>query len=415
MDAAILQAERDAADASRKAEQAHDQLIEWTEGERKVIRSLKAIGHVLQGAEFARVSSGFVEQHKQAFTFEDENKLEYTALHEKYVELMEETIMRLASDVDMDELLAHLPEFMRDRAHSGNPENTGATIDFLLSLTDFTTFKNMMLGARLGDNVDEGGSLAAAQSEEAIGALSTELKIPAAVVERARVLLRLTSADANVAWHHISEKKGEYSLEDTTLNGVKYMRSHLLVPLDARESLRCHFNWVDPELCKWDDKFEKIEPISDVRDGPVHDQLFRVYLKLPGVVKLVPSVPKSVVMRMVCQEDVPSPGACTIVMTTWDQATDRPEGGKMSMVRAALVVPNGEGRSHMYNVSQMPSAMPGWVAALFMTNTIIKSFPVVRARAAPRGSAPASDRRHHSRPGMRHSQLGPLSQLAARA
>ena len=67
----------------------------------------------------------------------DENKLEYTTLHEQYVELMEKTLADLAKDVNMDELIANIPEFMQGRTHSQDPEGTASTVDFLVSLTEF--------------------------------------------------------------------------------------------------------------------------------------------------------------------------------------------------------------------------------------------------------------------------------------
>lgn len=119
MDDLIAIAEREAAAASQKAEGAAKYLQEWTQGERTVITNLKRMGTVISGAEFQQVTSAFVEQHRSVFEFTDENKFEYSALHEQYVELMEKTLIDLAKGVDMDELLACLPEFMQARrAHA---------------------------------------------------------------------------------------------------------------------------------------------------------------------------------------------------------------------------------------------------------------------------------------------------------
>lgn len=115
MDDLIAIAEREAAAASQKAEGAAKYLQEWTQGERTVITNLKRMGTVISGAEFQQVTSAFVEQHRSVFEFTDENKFEYSALHEQYVELMEKTLIDLAKEVDMDELLACLPEFMQAR------------------------------------------------------------------------------------------------------------------------------------------------------------------------------------------------------------------------------------------------------------------------------------------------------------
>lgn len=95
MDEAIAAAEREANAASNKALAAQEQLVEWSEGEKSVIAHLKKIGAVIQSPELAAVTNGFIEQHKHVFEFTDENKFEYSALHEQYVELMEKTLLDL--------------------------------------------------------------------------------------------------------------------------------------------------------------------------------------------------------------------------------------------------------------------------------------------------------------------------------
>jgi hypothetical protein len=95
MDEAIAAAEREANAAANKALAAQEQLVEWSEGEKTVIAQLKKIGAVIQTPELAAISNGFIHTHNHVFDFTDENKFEYSALHEQYVELMEKTLLDL--------------------------------------------------------------------------------------------------------------------------------------------------------------------------------------------------------------------------------------------------------------------------------------------------------------------------------
>ena len=104
MESAIREAEREAELASKAAASAATQLKAWSAGERAVISSLKRLGVAIAMPEFQAASVAFVSAHKHVFTFTDENKLEYTTLHEAYVELMEKTLIQCARDVDLDEL-----------------------------------------------------------------------------------------------------------------------------------------------------------------------------------------------------------------------------------------------------------------------------------------------------------------------
>lgn len=67
MDDAIANAEREAQLASLKANGAAQQLVEWTQGEKTVIKNLKRIGAVISSPEFQAVNSAFVEQHRSVF------------------------------------------------------------------------------------------------------------------------------------------------------------------------------------------------------------------------------------------------------------------------------------------------------------------------------------------------------------
>mgnify|MGYP003684679619 FL=1 len=402
MDSAIAAAERDAAAAALASSKAHEQLVVWTEGEKTVISQLQKIGKVIDSPEFAAVSSAFVQQHNDAFEFCDENKFEHTALHEQFVELMEKTILELAPQADMDTLVSNLPAFMEKRANAGDQEGTGHVIDFLLSLTDFDTFKQTMLASKH----ETSGSLeladAASSADTALGAISGQLQMNPAVAERANVLLQLGSqGDGSVAWKRLGEKAGAraraarrraaprsqaqhllsarapratgaYTLDTTQIGADRFMRCNMVMQLPLEHALGAHCNWADPEFLRYDDVMcSKVEVLRNTHDGPVHDYVARMHLKLPGVMKFVPNIPKTLTMRSCVERDAPKPGSAIAIWTTWDVERDCADVGPNSFVRIAVLEDAGGGVTNFINVSRMPPVFPTWVASLFMSKTIV--------------------------------------------
>ncbi|KAJ1638820.1 hypothetical protein T492DRAFT_941147 [Pavlovales sp. CCMP2436] len=302
MDEAIAQAEREAAMASVKAGAAMAKLVEWTDGERAVIKSLKRMSVVIEGADFQQVTNGFVEQHRHVFEFTDENKFEYSTLHEQYVELMEATLVEMAKDINMDALITNLPEFIQGRNHESDPEGTASTIDFLVSLTDFETFKNLMLAANMSDS---GGPVLAfaADVDMPLKSLDDTL-MPKIVVETARKLLSLAGPEAANQWK-TSVAKNDMLMETAVLNGERYARLTTIIDLPVTESIEMMLDMAAPGREKWNQMAEKVEVHRSERTGKLLDQTVTVYFKLPGVARLIKSIKNHMTLRIAIQEDLP--------------------------------------------------------------------------------------------------------------
>ena len=314
MDAAIAAAERDAQLASNTAGSAAQQLVDWTEGEKSVIKNLEKLGAVIASDAFQQVNNAFVQQHRSVFEFTDENKFEYTALHEQYVELMEKTLVDLAKDVNMDELLGTLPSFMEARAHGKVPEETGAYIDFLLSLTDFETFKNLMLMANMA-TTSRPVVAVVADSDAPLQTLD-RTALPQVMVEQARTLMQLSAQDVSVSWKQAVVKKDEMLLETTTLNGVRYARLSMLIDLSVPHAVMCMLNMSAPDRNRWNQMADRVEVHRDERAGKVHDMMCTFHFKMPGVAKLIKSIPNKMTYRIAIEEDAPKPGHVRYVMGT---------------------------------------------------------------------------------------------------
>lgn len=293
----------------------------------------------------------------------------------------------------MEQLIINLPEFMQARAHSKDPEGTGATIDFLLSLTEFETFKTMMLASK-----QEGAGLELGDSGDAnsttLSAIVGNLKIDPAVVNRAKVLLQLGADGADVTWKKAGERPGSYLFEMTELGNERFMRVNSVMGLSLDHAIGAHCNWSDPDIKKYDDMWNEITVLKEERHGTIHDSTYKIGLKLPGVLKFVSSIPKTITMRCVVERDAPKPGSAIAMWVSWDLKNDCPDTGPLGFVRVALLESTGENSVRFINVSKIAPVMPTWVAGLFMSKTVMSGMIAVRAPSAPAATARCDSRAH---------------------
>lgn len=333
---------------------------------------MKTIGKVIRSEDFLDVSQVFVEKHKHMFEFSDENKLEYTTLFEQYVELMENTLSSLAKEVNMEQLVMALPEFMQARAHSNDPEQTGETIDFLLSLTDFEHFRAVMLSAKLEDSTTPLVPFDYAESTSRIAsALTSDLQLNPLVLASAQGLLNLIGAEAAVDWKKLAEQKGKWMLESAQIEGVDFMRSTSIFSLTVEHTVKAIVRLDDPELPLWDSIWGKIEFIEEGQYSASRFFVVKVQSKLPGVLKFFASIPKFFYTRVDILEGMPKPGSTLAIFTTWDTLANAPDQGKMKMVRVASIEAQGSCMSRMVNIHCLPPALPIWAASLLLSNTML--------------------------------------------
>lgn len=256
-------------------------MAEWTDGERRVIDALKRIQAVIDTEEFKDLSRAFTAEHKDTFEVCDENKLIYTDLHEAYVELMERELLSRVVGVDLDELVQNLPDFVARQRFEQDPEGTGRTIEFLLSLTDFAAFKGLMLSAKLGK--DDAGTAAplALHSAEALAAVG-KLNAPADLVSHFAELLALAEGSGAEAWRTIAERKSVYTLQATTRAGVRYQRIAMAISLTVPQLIDAMCDIAHPEHARWSEMIDSVEVLRDQRDGRQIDSLARAHVRLPG-------------------------------------------------------------------------------------------------------------------------------------
>merc|ERR1719191_459384 len=118
---------------------------------------LAKLDELVQGSQFREVTSDFFIRHCFEFSDDEENRLEYTAIHKEYEALVESLLETLGDDYLY--VCEHFADFM---ANPGELTETRlATLETLTAVTNFEIFKNAML---------------AIQSEVRLGMLSAELK-----------------------------------------------------------------------------------------------------------------------------------------------------------------------------------------------------------------------------------------------
>lgn len=287
---------------------------------------------------------------------------------------MEKTLTEMASDVNMDELVAGLPDFVQAKAHAKDPEQTGSTIDFLLSITEFDSFKSLMLAAKMADEGTSASiSLDADDGSQGLLNALADLHIEPKVQEHARVLLKLSGAESGVEWKHVAQKKGSWLLEQGEVGGKTFMRSTGVIQLNVEHTIKAHCDLSDPRCCEWELNWGAVKLLSQGKssDGKADFQTVSIDFKLPGVIKLIPTVPKSMIMRIDVEHDVPKAGSAMAVFTTWDPAANAPKTGAMAMVRVVTVEPNADGTARMLNISCSPPFMPTWALSLFLSKHIM--------------------------------------------
>uniref|UniRef100_A0A6U2CB16 ADP-ribosylation factor-like protein 2-binding protein n=1 Tax=Hemiselmis andersenii TaxID=464988 RepID=A0A6U2CB16_HEMAN len=109
-----------------------------------VFRGLQEIEKTIKGPKFEEWRKKFVDEHIDTFTYDDENKLEYTTIHKSYEaqieQMVEESLPKDIAKADFEEALGTYLE-----GPGGTREETAKTVTLLLEVSDFEGFRDMML------------------------------------------------------------------------------------------------------------------------------------------------------------------------------------------------------------------------------------------------------------------------------
>mmetsp|Transcript_5823 Transcript_5823/g.19784 ORF Transcript_5823/g.19784 Transcript_5823/m.19784 type:complete len:191 (-) Transcript_5823:739-1311(-) len=153
----------------------------------KEMDAWKACGAVISSPKFQVPLDAFLDSNCEQFTEDEENKLEYTAIHGQYESLIEEKLRdglceRLGSAFDWDAFLLQLPAYIekitgaevgqgQEAAGHEDDELSANTLGVLYSFIDFAQFKATMLlrkRSKLGEAEGRGGKQELAADDVAL-------------------------------------------------------------------------------------------------------------------------------------------------------------------------------------------------------------------------------------------------------
>ena len=239
----------------------------------------RAVGRGVAGEEFRGVLDPWVDAHCGVFEPEEENKLEYTALFREYEELVEKELeaglrREFEEGFDWGEFMTSVPahvEALMGAARSNeiaaaadaDADASAQSLDVLLSLSDFSRFKDLMVLRRL----ELDGSLARAPPAAALDVgLDAELAAACQL------------AGPEGGWELVKEVGGiriETGLQEQGGRRVMLARTTISVDMPMEEAENFWLNFT-PERSNWDDHgvWEKLEGL----EGECHRISFRVPL-----------------------------------------------------------------------------------------------------------------------------------------
>lgn len=106
---------------------------------------MKEITAILCGESFRVSQAAFFEKHCNTFVDDDENKLEYTAIHKEYESLVEEHLKDQIGLEKLQKIEAGLSQYIGGGKKSTTDTKVLESIEILFALEDFVEFKKVML------------------------------------------------------------------------------------------------------------------------------------------------------------------------------------------------------------------------------------------------------------------------------
>jgi hypothetical protein len=287
----------------------------------------------------------------------EENKLEYTELHKQYEAQIEAHLeQKLAQypGFSMETLMAELPAYLASPAANDHT----ATLDFLHILTDFESFKALMLEA-LQAKANAGN--------EATG---TTIVLPQNVNQAMEECVALASATADPAlgWQKII-KKGWLNVDRFSPGGRNdVLRSVIDCGMPIENVVEMMLSTDMAERKNWDSMME-VELIQNY--GP-NDDLVKYSIKVPFMSPLVYEI------RLVKVYDFPEPGSVTAVYVVPETAV----GGKKPEGLGNLVIkPNGPNGAIYTAIEELPpSRLPNFMLNWFISSMTPRLMSAVIAK-----------------------------------
>jgi hypothetical protein len=290
-------------------------------------------GQIISEPTFQNEIDMFVDANCMYFDDVEENKLEYTTLHNQYIELAEKRIEVRMQDMmgpafDMIAFLMHLPAFIEGGAGgvTGADEKEQSdfamTLEVLQSFTDFLAFKTMMLAKK--------------KSKETAGRAVSPLDV---ALEADLASIGQMACDGQ-AWEFV-KKDGWTTIEKIKNGDGEFVRIAIECELSPEHAFDMMLN-ATPERAHWDNM---------TTNELVGEDLYRMTVKMP----MMPQFTFNIKIMTRC--NFPNAGDITWVYRAFDPATGNLVTGSGAPVGkgCVLAVPGQSNRCVLHSIEAMPS------------------------------------------------------------
>ena len=339
---------------------------------------LHQASEVLSTPQFRDWHDAFVSAHCDAFEIGDESALECNEIHRKYeteAETKLEAALTGSSLRDLCDAIAGLgARTPRDLLAD---HDAAQSIDKLVSLTDYSTFKEVMLVAKAELHGARGRALAGqvgvdVSAGEDVQQVAAEGLIPSwddALFASLPELIEPPSAAND--WVRTLELPELISERKVTAEGALLMRVTFMAPdLEVDTAAAMMVDWTN-ERTQWDGMLKASCVHSEVRDesGLITDLIYTQTMKIPFLAKLG-GIPSDFDMRIRSRRDWPEPRAVSWALTPWDLQTgevDRTNRFMTGGVGVAKSAPSGHGSV----VTLFEKNSVKWIPS-FLMNRMIK-------------------------------------------
>jgi hypothetical protein len=288
-----------------------------------VFRGLSAIEKYIRGPDFEAWRNKFVEEHIDTFTYDDENKLEYTTIHQSYEAQIERMVEEsLPKDIAMADFQEALGPYLE--GPGGSKEETSKTVTLLLEVSDFQAFRDMMLFTKKERERAAGGNADAKAHED-------DVRIDGSGIFDIDGLMDMVANLANNAktdegweqvlkndWLDIQRKKvGEKEREH---KDQVYMRGKIVFNLTYLELVDA-FCYFGERRSQWDSNYKGH---SLPKGGNViTDDEVAITSKLDfGALLHMMGIPRELNTKFFRKWDTPTKGTVTTALVPWDMKSD---------------------------------------------------------------------------------------------
>lgn len=290
-------------------------------------------GQIISEPAFQHEIDTFVDTHCVYFDDVEENKLEYTTLHNQYTELAEKQIEgrmqeAMGPDFDMATFLEHLPAFITGGAggvtgaDDQEQSNFAMTLEVLQNFHDFLAFKTMMLAKK--------------KSKETAGSAVSSLDV---MLEADLAAMGQMACDGQ-AWELV-KKDGWMTMEKMRNSEGEFIRYAMECEMSPEHAYDMMLN-ATPERAHWDNM---------TTNELVGENLYRMTVKMPMMPQFTFNI------KILSRFNFPDAGDITWVYRAFDPATGNIVTSSGAPVGKGCVraVPGQPNRCVLHSIEMMPA------------------------------------------------------------